>query len=359
MPEPMTMRERMLALIEGRPMDRVPFVQYTGLAGPDEEIWSVLGRGRMGVLQWCRPFRQQTPRCRIEWQDVVLDGRPGSRATLHTPEGTLQGTWLRGLFGQVPHDHYIRELQDYRVLLAYLRDVEILPDPQGWEEVDRRLGADGLPHTAVARTPWQQLWVEWVSLEELSLHMADEPDLMEEVFAALEAVQEQTFAVVADLARTLPIPYVVFPDNITAPAIGRAYFRRFCLSAYRRLAERLADTGREIPIGVHMDGDLKPLAAEIADSPVRLLDSFSPPPDNDTSAAEAIAQWPEMRLGLNFPSSVHIQPPKQVQAAIGAILDQAGHTGRLQVQISENIPPDRWRVTYPILADAIEAFGRP
>jgi hypothetical protein len=355
----MTMRQRMLALIQGRDLDRVPFVQYSGLAAGDDEVRALLGPGRIGVLEWQSPFREQTPHCHVESEAITIDDRPARRATMHTPEGALEATWVRGLFAEVTHEHFIREPEDYRVLLCYLRDVEIQPDPESWREVYDRLGEDGLPHTSVARTPWQQLWVRWVSLESLALHAVDEPELMEEVFAALEAVQEQAFKVVADLARELPIPYVVFPDNITAPMIGPGYFRRFCLPAYQRLADLLAETGRDVPVGVHMDGDLKPLAADIAASSVRLLDSFSPPPDNDTSAAEAVQQWPDMRLGLNFPSSVHLQPPEQVRAMIETILGEAGHSGRLQVQISENLPPDRWRVTYPILADAIEGFGRP
>lgn len=57
----MTMRERMLALIQGRPHDRVPFVQYTGLAGPNDEIWAVIGRENMGILQWTSLHRIETP----------------------------------------------------------------------------------------------------------------------------------------------------------------------------------------------------------------------------------------------------------------------------------------------------------
>jgi len=35
---PMTNRERILAIIHGDPLDRVPFVQYSGLAAPDEAV---------------------------------------------------------------------------------------------------------------------------------------------------------------------------------------------------------------------------------------------------------------------------------------------------------------------------------
>jgi hypothetical protein len=108
-----------------------------------------------------------------------------------------------------------------------------------------------------------------------------------------------------------------------------------------------------------MDGFLKPLWKDIANSKVGGLDSFTPTPDCDTSVAEALTLWPEKILQLNFPSSIHLQSPSEVRKVADEILSTAGHTGRLQIQISENVPLDVWRTTLPIIADAIEDFGSP
>jgi hypothetical protein len=108
-----------------------------------------------------------------------------------------------------------------------------------------------------------------------------------------------------------------------------------------------------------MDGDLKPLWSAIAESKVGGIDSFAPAPDNDTSVAQAVAMWPDKRLWANFPSSVHLWAPEAIRAEADAMLAAAGHTGRLQIQISENVPAHRWQVSLPVIADAIEAFGRP
>ena len=119
----------------------------------------------------------------------------------------------------------------------------------------------------------------------------------------------------------------------------------------------LVGTGK--PVYVHMDGDLKPLWSAIGESRVRGLDSLSPPPDNDTSAGEAAEHWPEMRLGINFPSSVHLRSEREVYERARIILDEAGQTGRLQIQISENVPPGAWRRSYPQIVRAIEDSGTP
>jgi hypothetical protein len=66
-----------------------------------------------------------------------------------------------------------------------------------------------------------------------------------------------------------------------------------------------------------------------------------------------------MRLFVNFPSSVHLRPLDQVRAEAESILAAAGHTGRLQIQISENVPHSVWRTSLPAIADAIDGFGKP
>ena len=352
----MSMRERMLALVEGREHDRVPFVQYNGMA-PNEEAWEAVGRNNLGLLAWCHVHRLEHPDCRFEVEEFEEDGQRGTRRTLHTPAGSLTEEKRNAAVAAASARHFVKEPEDYQVLLSYMRDLSVHKDLGPYAEACRIVGDDGLPHVSLGRSPYQQLWVEWVSLEDLALHLVDCPGLMEEVFAAMFAAQRAIFRVVREAADELPLVYVNFPDNVTAPMIGDTYFRRYCVACYQELADLLADCGREILISVHMDGDLKPLWGAIGDSPVRHLDSFSPPPDNDTSVADVVRLWPEMRIGVNFPSSVHIRDPEHIYAAAMEILEQGGRTGRLQIQISENLPPERWRVSYPEIARAIRHFS--
>jgi hypothetical protein len=351
----MTNRERLLAVLQGREHDRVPFAQYDGCAAPNEEIWSLVGREKVGILRWSNIHRFEAPHCRFETERFERNGREGLRTTLYTPEGTLtEERVFEPVYGSSScHKHYVKEPEDYRILAAYLRDLVVVEDIEHFLRDERELGEDGLPHVWMERTPYQQLWVQWVSLADLCVHLAECPEAVEECVALLTRSQRQVF----EIARRVPLPYAVIPDNLTAPAIGEKYFRRYCLPLYNELADMLAD--RDIPVFVHMDGDLKPLWKAIGETKVRGIDSLSPPPDNDTSAGQAAALWPEMRLFVNFPSSVHLRPPDQVYAAAMEILTEAGHTGRLEIQLSENVPPDRWRVSVPAIVRAVDDFGKP
>jgi len=149
----------------------------------------------------------------------------------------------------------------------------------------------------------------------------------------------------------LDIDFVDFPDNITAPVIGERWFRQYCLPEYDELA-RMVD----VPVYVHMDGDLAPLYEAIGASKVSGLDSLSPPPDNNTSPGAALAMWPHMRVAVNFPSSVHLAPPERVYATTMDLLEQAGGSGRFQIQISENVPPSCWRRSFAQIVRAIHDF---
>ncbi len=104
---------------------------------------------------------------------------------------------------------------------------------------------------------------------------------------------------------------------------------------------------------------LKPLWKDISASLIGGLNSFAQIPDGDTTLAEAVQLWPDKKVWANPPTAVHRGSPDEIRSAIDTMLLTAGRTGRLQIQISENIPVDTWRKSFPMIVEAIEAFGAP
>jgi hypothetical protein len=352
------MRERMLAVIRQQTPDRVPFVQYDGLAAPNEEVWDLVGKENIGVLRWCSAYWFEHDNCRIEREEIRIDGRQGYRNTLVTPRGELYEEKLcvpelTGVMGF--RKHYVETVDDYAILRAYLNDICVRPNPERVRQAHAELAETGLPHVSLERTPFQQLWIQWVSIEQLSMHLVDAPDVVEACMEIMGDVLLRAAQTIYAVADEVFIPHVVIGDNITAPLIGERRFRTYCLPYYDKVGELMAKKG--IPLFVHMDGDLRPLWGAIGESAVRGLDSLSPPPDNDTSVGDALAMWPEMRVLVNFPSSVHLASPEIVYAQAREILEQGGRSGRLQIQISENTPPGAWRRSYPEIVRAIAEFS--
>ncbi len=351
----MTMRERILAVVQGKELDRVPFISYDFEPPLIREIWESVGRERIGLLRWSAVHRVAHPNCRFEDEDYVVDDTRWQRTTLHTPAGSIyeERAFEAGYGSSSIRKHYVEERDDYGALWSYLEDSVILQDYDRYHADAADLGDNGLPLVALERTPYQQLWVQWVGLNTLPYHFADYPDRVAHTIDLLR----QRARKIMEIAARSPAPFIDFPDNITAPAIGPRRFREYCVPLYDQMAEMLE--GQNRPVFVHMDGDVRPLWQAITESRVGGIDSLSPVPDNDTSVTEAVALWPEMRLWVNFPSSVHIRPYEQVRVIAEDILNAGGHTGRLQIQISENVPLDVWPTSYNAIADAVDAFGAP
>jgi hypothetical protein len=353
-PEKISMRERILAVIKGDPLDRVPFVLYDAIF-PTEILASVLGWDRFGLMRWSEVHKVEHPNCKFETQEFWKEDTRWHRTTLFTPIGSIyeERAFEPVLDSSSIRKHYLQEKRDYEIFWYYLEDSILLEDYERYHRDQNELGDMGIPLVAVERTPFQQMWIQWAGLDNLAYHWIDFPEHVEKTIELLSARQKKLF----EIAYYSPAEFIDFPDNITAPAIGPKKFAKYCVSFYNELADMLAEKNKLV--FVHMDGDLKPLWSLIAESKVGGLDSFSPSPDNDTSVIEAVNLWPEKRLFVNFPSSVHLQPPERVRAEAENILLAAGHTGRLQIQISENVPPFSWKTSLPEIVRAIEDFGKP
>ena len=350
----MTMRERMLAVINGREHDRVPFVHYNGMES-SEDVWELIGRENIGLLTWCSAFRTESPNCSMESEEYVSNGRRTVKTILHTPAGDL---WEEKQFDPVlntaaTRKHFVQEPEDYHALISYIADTCVFPDYETVMQVVADLGDDGLPHTAMPRSPFQRMWVEFVCIEDLCLHMVDYTELVNECMDLLTKQYHQ----VAEIMGGVDVPHISIPDNITAPVIGERYFRQYCLPCYEYLADVM--DGKNIPLIAHMDGDLKPLWGAISESRLGGIESLSPPPDNDTTVKEAVEMWPWMKIWVNFPSSVHLASEQVIYSTAMQILEEGGHTGRLQIQVSENVPPGLWRKSYFQIVKAVADFGKP
>jgi hypothetical protein len=55
---------------------------------------------------------------------------------------------------------------------------------------------------------------------------------------------------------------------------------------------------------------------------------------------------------------VHVTAPDNIYRETMQIMQEGGRSGRLQIQISENVPPGVWRTSFPPIIQAIEDFTR-
>lgn len=350
----------MVAFLRGDDIDTVPFVQYDNMNARNEEIWSELGPDSMGVLRWVKAYRLETPNCTLDHHEFTENGQRCFSETITTPKGSI-----REIKRYVPQmgevsgflKHYVQTLDDYVVLLSYLRDITVVEDLTEIEQCHGEIGEGGIPHVSLPRTPYQALWIEWASIDDLALHLYDDPGLLEEVMNTLGKILIDALHVTAGAAARAEFYHVTTGENITAPMIGRQKFRRWCVPYYNQISAELEEV--KVPLFVHMDGDLKPLWEDIDECHHHGFDSLSPPPDNDTSVATALGRWPEKFVWANFPSSVHLNSPEEIHATAAELLEEGGGSRRFWIQASEDVPSGIWRKSFPPILKAIKEFGPP
>lgn len=323
----MTLRELVMSAVRGEPTDRIPFTCYRGLLPAAAE--PIPG---LALVASAPAFRAVLP------EGVEHSSRPlaeGIReTTMHTPWGTLtQIVHTETGYGSAwTREHWVKRPEDYAILEQVIRNTRIEPDPQAFAEADAQMGDQGVVMAWMNRVPFQRLWIEYVGMERLALDLMDCPAAVEGV---LDALAQQSRAILAATAAS-SAQLVWVPDNITGEITGPPHFRKHLAPYYAEVCEVLGRVGK-VPC-CHMDGMLRPIADCIAQTPLPVIEAFTPPPDGNFSVAEARSAWPEKVLWLNFPSSVHLRPPQEIQRITRELVAQAGDRRGFLIGVTENIP---------------------
>jgi hypothetical protein len=75
---------------------------------------------------------------------------------------------------------------------------------------------------------------------------------------------------------------------------------------------------------------------------------MSPPVD------QAMDKWPDKVLWINWPSSWHLHPIREVYKDTVKLIQEAGNKGRFIIGITEDVPENLWQGNYNAIMDAID-----
>ena len=328
----MSRRDRIIRALEGEAVDPVPLTVYASLL-PRGRLERELRQLGYGLVAHTPVYTVVTPDVDVVERQEIVSGEVLTRRSLTTPVGTI--TELRrtepGYGSSWAVEHYVKSLDDYRVLEYVLRSGVILAGDSAFLQAERDFGEDGIVNTRVPRTPFQRLWIEYTGLERLLLDLADAPDVVQGVLRAMLDRDRELWQVVA----ASPARYVWCPDNVTAFAISPRLFADWFVPYYVELCDVMHAAGKKVY--VHMDGALAPIAEQIAALPIDIVEAFTPAPTGDLSVAAARRLWPGKVLWLNYPSSVHVESTGSIVETTRTLLAEGGQQGFL-IGVTENVP---------------------
>jgi hypothetical protein len=361
-PPRMSIRQRVLAMLEGRRVDRLPFLdrleawhathlrartlpkRFAGLSLTDVHRAVGMGQQRF-VVPYALRLRgvevhstfngeqqtRETDPVVLEFPgmwDMVPTDRPGITVTeLRTPVGKMhlsQELLPEGVAsGTAPYlkEHLIKEPADYVTAGWIVEHAEFVPAYERVAEEEAILGGDGYVVPLLHRLPFQQVLLEYLGEAPLFYALHDDRPAVERLLGVLDEQLQEILARLADFS----VRYVEFPDNLHGAMTNPKLFQTYCLEAYQRYCEVLHRQGKRV--GSHTDGDVKPLLGLLRESGLDVCESISPFPLTSMTFDDVWEAWrsgPLIWGGIPSPILEARTPYAEFEAWIDRLLERIG-----------------------------------
>jgi uroporphyrinogen-III decarboxylase len=260
--------------------------------------------------------------------DILPADRPGvTTARLSTPVGTL--TMRSQLVpdmvdsGTMPYmqEHPIKDAADVRVLEWVMERAEYVPKHEKIARMQADMGDIGFVMPFFTRVPFQRLLLDFCGEVPLFFMIHDAPQWVERMMALLHERMLEDIRLAAQFAG----PYVQFPDNVDGVITNPELFKRYSLPYYQKYIELLHAQGKAV--GSHTDGNLRPILGLLAESGLDVCESFSPAPLTACPFDEAWAAWahgPIIWGGIPSPILQPETPEDAFRRYVDGVLETVG-----------------------------------
>jgi putative sterol carrier protein len=315
--QPMSGKERVLAALQGLPVDHIPFVPlidtYSTLDFPPEVLQRVQAASSQGYWQGMLQALRETG-CDVMLRHVDVskpfDGSPhlnglgrfeppvraSSRMegtvlyeTLETPVGSLTGTWgFTDRHGWIPHPvkHMVSSLEELKIFdcaLDHLSRAPLEPDDENFLNAEKAIGEDGIPTASLLNTPLMHLIETCWGLENTYYLLNDYRSEVEGILDKLYRAQLKT----VERAAASPARVVIQYENTSSTLLSPQVFRRYCLPYLNEYADILRSAGKIFL--VHMCGKLEAFCGDLAAGHFDGIADISPQPTGNFTLNEAAA----------------------------------------------------------------------
>lgn len=298
----MTQRERILAVLDGRLPDIIPWAPRLQLwynARVAEDNLPARYRGMtlhqveraMGVASPAREGR--IFHIRYEGLEIRRVEKGGEILTeFITPVGTvsqldiktdiLEGYADSGL----PKEYPIKRIEDYATLEYIAEHTYFDPAYDEYLAYEAQIGDDGYPMVSVGDCPFHHFLLRLAGYDAAYYELADHLPQVEHLLRVLEQVEmARLWPVVLDSPARLILHGVHFDSQMTPPRL----FERYITPYYRQITPQLRARGKVL--AYHADDDSKLILQQVKDAGFGMAECFATAPLVSVTLAEARRAW--------------------------------------------------------------------
>ena len=327
----MDVREQIDAFWSGQRPDQIPYTIYDWewRHTADDPRWQPLYDLGLGVTWHIPTVERTTPGVEFRRETHQEQGQTIERRTLETEIGSIYESFIDGW----RQKFMLETAEDYAVMTHIVRQTQLRPVYEEYLAQEQNLKRHEIPLVNLGRTPNQIILVDYVGLENFAFHLFDLEAEMQELYGALL----EKYRVAVELTAAGPGRYVCVLENFTAETLGPKRYAELLAPVYDECFPIMQSTGKII--GTHYDGKLASCQEQIAQAPIDLIESLTPPPEGDLSLAEAREAWPETLFWSNLNIACYELPPDELKALVADRVAEAAPDGtKLAFEVSEQYP---------------------
>ena len=344
MKETMTPKERWLAAIRMKPVDRLPF-------------WPKLNSAYANAQ--AAPFRHMTVDAIHDW--IGSDKHIGIAACVKetrntTSVETTETNNTRRTVYRTPHGETellckydapsnswppvkfpVHSLEDIRLMTEIFEDVMVELDCDAREKAEKQsedIGESTLTVTTIGKSPLMH-WVEWLAGIEMAHYLL--ADHQPEVGALFEAMHRVLIRKTELLCEHSPADAFYLSENTSTTLISPEQYQRYCARHVGEYAEITRHADRNLIL--HMCGHLKALLPDLAMIPAQAFEAFTSPTLGDTTLLDGRIECPDKCLIGGTNAMLWTRSADEIISRIESDLNELPHHRGIVVTSAGVMPP--------------------
>jgi hypothetical protein len=342
--EAMTARERWLAALDMKPVDRLPFwpklfpaylraqaAPFSAMALSAIHDW--VGSDKHISTGSCVRTRHTASSLEVETKDHER------REVFKTPSGSLERISRFDEDSQSWHPVKmpVQSAADIPIMAEWYGDATAELDREALakrREERASIGEGAVVATYIGGSPLMN-WVEHIAGVENGHYLL--VDRREEVEALFEVMHRQLLARTEVATQYDPADLFYLPEDTSTTLISPEQFRTYCLRHIGEYAGIARSGGRRLAL--HMCGHLRDILPDLATLPVSAFEAFSSPPVGNARLLDARTHCPNVCLVGGTNATLWMRLVPEIIAELERDLDALPHHRGIVVTSGGVMPP--------------------
>ncbi|MBW2621640.1 MAG: hypothetical protein JRD68_01920 [Deltaproteobacteria bacterium] len=381
----MTGRERIIAALESKPVDKIPFVPLIGPFTLMDMPTEIRGEGPIAGFDPARmSAAARVLECDLMIRHVPVHGRFGDGAVhcqmlggfappvktetgfedgklverLITPVGTLTGKWaFTDRVGIIPHatQHMVNNYEELKIFhwaVDHLKTEPAAPLYDLFIAADKEIGDDGIATASFSNSPIMFL-IEMVwGLENTHYLLHDHPEEVKDILDKLHASVKMNLQVVAESPAKVVIEY----ENTSSTLLSPTILREHVLPYFNEYAEVLKNAGKIYL--VHMCGKLNAFKDDLATADFNGIIDIPPQPTGDFPLDLAAASLPDKVVIGGVDPTTFISPDASfVEAEVAGLIERLKPYSGVMLGSADVTPRGALPQNFKLIRRLIDTIG--